>query len=1178
MVLATAVPQAAHAVEKKKKKTSKKKKGEKADAKDADSGEEGEAAAAPAKDAKDAKDKKKLAAPGKEGESAEAPAEDPTKRSGAAKMKVETALDKKDFDRSQQADKKRDEAIEELKKLIPKAPTDRKAEMIFRLAELYWQKSKYNYGMEMQAYEKAYQSWSDSGSKKGEPVAKDFTRESELIKQNALKLYEKVLQEFPTYQRNDEVLFYLGYNEYEAGNKEQAVQHYWALIKQFPESRLVPDAYLQLGEHFFGANDVAKARKAYERALATTVPRVKSYALYKLSWCDYNVQEYAEGIKKLKQVISTSEGGKDKESLQLKSEALGDLSRFFSYVDETETAFAYFKEKGGEDIAIRYTARLAELFHDQGKWDLEITTYRLLNNKYPMYAKAPAYQSNIVTAYSKLNDKESVRKEVERLVDLYRPGTPWYREQERKNDKATLEFAFDLTESNLRELVTEYHRDAQKRKDVPTYQLARDIYKKYLDVFTETESAYQMRFFYGEVLWALKEWRAAADVYDAVAKLKPPAGVKDNYTRTSAFNAILAWEKIVAEGEKGNLNAAEKIDEKKKKGEVDKTVTHVKVANLDASKSYKEEPVPENELKLSAACDLYFSIADPKDDDLPAIKFKAAFIYYQHNHFVEAAKRYAEVIERWPGGDLSHKAANLVLDSLNVQQQWDALEKYARGFKANKPLVGGDKKFAEELQGLIEGSSFKGILIADEAAKKLSGEEQTAALATVATRFRGFQKEFADSQYSDKAVYNSLIIYQKANQLDNAMEMAELLIDKYKKSDLVEPSAFLLASFNEQTSNFQTAADQYLKYYDTYKDAKDIKDKEKDAVKKKAADALYNAGVYYQGMQDSKSAIAAFEKYTTEYAERADAIDVAWRICEIQETDKKYKETIDCFNKFKDKYKKASQAKIFESRYRIALAMEELKQHPQAVTEYKWLRDNYSKLPKADQETPGARLAGAHSAFELLEPEFADYMKMKITLNKATLKAKTDKAEELACVDSGENKCKKPGKYLAILGYGNGEYGIAALTRMGLIYRSVANEIRNAPLPKNLDEDQMDIYRAELDNFALGPEEKALEAFENATAKAYELNVYNKWLLLAQDNIKELNQNKYPDLQTPGFRGADFFITASIENKGLGKAAAPEEKAAPSDAKDGDKEEEGGDEDDNKEAPKAGKKPTTAQK
>lgn len=1158
---------------KKKKKKKAKKKAGAADAKGAaDEGDEEEGEAAAAKDGKDAKgaDAKGAKKDG-DGKPDEPAKPDPTARKGAAQMKVETALDSKDFDRSKQADAKRDEAIEELKKLIPKAPAGRKSEMIFRLAELYWQKSKYNYGIEMQTYEKAFQKWSDEGGKKNEPVAKDFTRESELIKQNALKLYEKVLEEYPTYERNDEVLFYLGYNEYEAGNKEKAVGHYWTLIKQFPKSRLVPDAYLQLGEHFFAANDVAKARKAYERALATPVARVQSYALYKLSWCDYNVQEYAEGIKKLKQVISSSEKlGGDKDAVQLKSEALGDLSRFFSYVDETETAFAYFKEKGGEDIAIRYTARLAELFQEQGKWDLQITTFRLLNNKYPMHPKAPSFQSSIVTAYSKINDKESVRREVERLVDLYRPGTPWYREQEKKNDKATLEYAYDVTESNLRDLVTEYHRDAQKRQDVPTYQLARDIYKKYLDVFNTTDSAYQMRFFYAEVLWSLKEWKNAAEIYDAVARMAPPEGVKDNYKRTAAFNAILTWEKIVAEGEKGKVDSTMKINEKKDKGGVDKSTTKLTVKDLDASKKYIEEPIPEVELKLSAACDLYFGIADPKDDDLPAIKFKAAFIYYQHNHFVEAAKRYNEIIERWPGSDLSHKAANLVLDSLNVQQQWEALEKYARGFKDNRKLVGGDKKFDEELQGLVEGASFKAILVADEGARKLTGDEQQATLAKVATRFRGFQKEFPDSKYSDKAVYNSLVIYNKADELDNAIEAAELLMTKYPKSDQVEPTHFMLASFQERTANFTVAADTYLKYYDTYKDPKDLKDAagkpleagKKSEIQKKAADALYNAGVYYQGQGDSKAAITAFEKYTKDYADRADAADVYWRICEIQEGDKKWKEAIDCFGKFKDLYKKASPAKVFESRYRIALAFEEMKQHPQAVNEYKWLAANYSKLDKASQDAAGAKLAGAHSAFELLEPEFADFNRLKITLNKKTLEAKTSKAEDLACIDSGEAKCKKPGKYLGILAYGNGEYGIAALTRIGQVYRSVANEIRNAPLPRNLDEDQIEIYKAELDNFALGPEEKALEAFENALTKAYELNIYNKYTLLAQDNIKELNPNKYPDLQQAGFRGADFFIASGVQVAKAPAAPAPADEPAkagePGKADEGADEAEGG--------------------
>ena len=54
-----------------------------------------------------------------------------------------------------------------------------------------------------------------------EPTQRNYTRQSELIKQNALKLYEKVLNEYPRYRRNDEVLFYLGYNNYELETKRR---------------------------------------------------------------------------------------------------------------------------------------------------------------------------------------------------------------------------------------------------------------------------------------------------------------------------------------------------------------------------------------------------------------------------------------------------------------------------------------------------------------------------------------------------------------------------------------------------------------------------------------------------------------------------------------------------------------------------------------------------------------------------------------------------------------------------------------------------------------------------------------------------------------------------------------------------------------------------------------------
>jgi hypothetical protein len=145
------------------------------------------------------------------------------------------------------------------------------------------------------------------------------------------------------------------------------------------------------------------------------------------------------------------------------------------------------------------------------------------------------------------------------------------------------------------------------------------------------------------------------------------------------------------------------------------------------------------------------------------------------------------------------------------------------------------------------------------------------------------------------------------------------------------------------------------------------------------------------------------------------------------------------------------------------------------------------------------------------------------------LKRKLAEAQELACVDSPEQKCKRQGKYLDVLTYGNGDYGICALTRMGQVFRDMSTSIRDAPIPRNLTIDQQEIYKAELDALALGPEEKGLQAFERALDKAYELNIYNECTLLAQDNLKELNPNKFPELQSPDYRGADVFIGATLK-------------------------------------------------
>jgi TolA-binding protein len=1091
--------------------------------------------AALAQDDPDSSDSAQLA-PGEEEQGA---------REGAASIEIEPVGTDKDVDLSDQAAAKREESINLLRtKVIPAAPEERKAELIFRLAELYWEKSKSSFAQEMEAYEGAYREWAEAGQTGQPPKQDSYVRQSERIKQNALDLYRRVLEEYPRYERNDEVLFYLGYNEYEAGRTKDGVDKYLQLIKQFPQSGLVDDAYLQLGEHYFNNNKLSQSIRAYKKAAESDEPRIFNYAIYKLAWCDYNLQEYAAGINKLKRVIDNSERTTDKKSLQLKSEALGDLARFFSYVDEVDTAFAYFKAKGGEDIAIRYTERLGNLFGEQGKWPLQIDAFRLLINRYALSERAPHLQSKIVAAHSQLNQKEKVRTEVERLVDLYRPGTPWYKHHEARGEsgQAALEYAYDLTETSLRNLVTEYHRDAQKRKDVETYYLARDIYAKYLDAFSNTKAAYEMRYFYAEVLWALDEWKNAALQYDLVAKAETTdVKAQKQYQREAAYNQILAYERIIKTGkEAGDPTTKKRIDEKKKKGLVDRTSTRVKI-RLVKDKEYKEQPIPEVEQQLSRSCDLYFKIADPADKDLPAIKFKAAYVYFKYNHFVEAAKRYFEIIETYPRDKLSKKSANLVLDSLNLQEKWDELAFYAGKFKENDKLVGTDKKFAKDVQELLEGATYLSIQTAETKAKDMEeGASREQAYASVASRFAQFQEDFGDSKYADEATFSAVLIYNNADELDHAIRMAEIYRSTYepkfkpkatksrrrrsskskdesanKNLEIVQRNHLLLAEFYERIADFNRSAGLYDEFYESYPSHE------------KAPVALYNAAVYHQGLGDTDTAIDRFTRYYSKHAKGAEAAEVYWRTCGLHEVKETWDEAAKCYNQFRKKYPSASPAKVFESRYKYALMLEKTGNKRDAMKEYRWIVAEFPKLSAAEQKKEGAQLAGAHAKFELLQPEFEAFKKLKINrLTKKVLNRKLNGAQDLACVSTPDATCKSEGKYVQVLTYGNGDYGICALTRIGQVFQNVANSLRDAPIPRRLTADQVEIYRAELDALAIGPEEKGITAYERALDKAYELNIYNRCTLTAQELLKEYDASKFPDLQKPGFRGADVFIVS----------------------------------------------------
>ncbi|MEM6533066.1 MAG: tetratricopeptide repeat protein [Myxococcota bacterium] len=1006
-------------------------------------------------------------------------------------------------DMDERADQKRDEAIAKLRKLIPTIDDGpQQADLMFRLSEMYWAKARFKNLRAMEEWDNRIEQWSQRGSKGREPRLEDTRAfaEAKAHKKNALALYRRILDRYDRYERKDEVLYNLGNSLYESGERKEGMSMYYTLTKQFPRSRYTPDAWLQLGEHFFNVNNLASAERAYNEAMNASrnlekhggdEARVFSYALYKLAWCDFNLQDYETALDKFNQVIEYAKKQRSKEMskrdrIQLYEEALSDMVRVYSHLDAFDGAFEFYQREVGKRDAYAYLHRLARRYNDEGKYALEIKTYRRLNNENPDAPQAPGNQTGIMSAYAQLGRNNNVRKEARRLIDLYSPGGTWWRAN--AGDAQVQRQALEVVERELAGLVVEQHRAAQETKLVETYLLARDLYKEYLTKFTSTENAYKFGFYYAEILFELDQFRDAAEAYSAVASRS------GEFAKPAAYTAILAWEKVLS-GEKADLGR--KIRERKQ-GKAKGALKRLeRIEALDEDSEYAAKPLSDIERKIADACDR-FTLVAPKDEEVVKVRFKSARLYFINNQFEEAAKRFEFIIDRYPRDSLAKTAAESIIQSFNVRKDWANLNKYARKVQKKRSLMV-DSEFATTVQQYIEGASFNEILLV---------YEPSASPLEAADRYTRFVSEFPKSTLAMVALYNAMVNYDEANVLEKSISTAQRLLNNFRSvtapqsgsaggvkvpdpSELREKTTFLLATFKARLAEMDEAAGYYERYAANYPKGEKLKE------------AMFNAGLLRESLGQYDAAAKNFRAYVNTFTRADDRVDVAWRVGEILEKKKDWAETERHFSSFGATYRARNRAqqlcakfKAQQARVRLGQATRDLERGWQAI------RADWSRLPAQQQGDSCALEAAGAAAFALVDPNYQSFLALKLVGSESEVSKRL--IEKLKQVDELQQR------YTDVLAIGAGDYGIASLYRIGRVYQDIADGIYNSQCPRRLTEEQCMIYQSALQEKAFPLEERAIEAYEKAIAKAYELGLYNEWLTKTNDALKTYQPQRFP--------------------------------------------------------------------
>jgi len=184
---------------------------------------------------------------------------------------------------------KRREQIDTLRKIIELGPNPAEApDLFFRLAELYWEESKFFFFESNRKYDDVLRARADkntSAAAQAEAEQKDILKKSLSYQAMAIDQYRTIIKKYPKYKRMDEVLFFLGHNMWESDKKEQAATVYMKLVKDHPKSKYLPDAYLAIGQFYFDGSKgqrepLLEALGNFKKAATFTASKVYGFALY----------------------------------------------------------------------------------------------------------------------------------------------------------------------------------------------------------------------------------------------------------------------------------------------------------------------------------------------------------------------------------------------------------------------------------------------------------------------------------------------------------------------------------------------------------------------------------------------------------------------------------------------------------------------------------------------------------------------------------------------------------------------------------------------------------------------------------------------------------------------------------------------------------------------------------
>ncbi|MCH7829580.1 MAG: tetratricopeptide repeat protein [Proteobacteria bacterium] len=340
---------------------------------------------------------------------------------------------------------------------------------------------------------------------------------------DAVELYQRLLEAYPEYRRNDTVLYQLA-RAYETGGRtDKALTVLDGLVAKFPDTRLIDEVQFRRGEMLFLRQRYNGAETAYQDVVSYGErSRFYEQSLYKLGWAQFKLAWHADSLTPffalLERKIGGIEIGEGEERLkslkrserELVEDTFRVLSISFSYIEGADSIGTFLASRGNPPFSYVIYRNLGDLYLEKERYQDAAATYEAFVEQDPYHVKAPLLQVEAIEAYKQGGFPSLVLDGKKHFVERYgMDGEFWSRNPRAENAQV----AADL-KANLTDLAQYSHSQAQEHGKKSDYLEAANWYRKYLAYFPGEADSANTNFLLAETLFESAAFAMATVEYE----------------------------------------------------------------------------------------------------------------------------------------------------------------------------------------------------------------------------------------------------------------------------------------------------------------------------------------------------------------------------------------------------------------------------------------------------------------------------------------------------------------------------------------------------------------------------------------------------------------------------------------------------------------------------------------